>query len=88
MALNSLRNPPDKIAHAMVVDDRGTPVGAAQKVEMDMKGKPIKVDITLLGTEQIIALDSSNLSYDESNNVLTAGLDKSQIVLMPVVPQG
>jgi hypothetical protein len=88
MALNSLSNPPDKIATAGVVDDKGTPVGAVQRVEMDANGKPTKVELALLGTEQIVALDSSKFSYDEPNNMLTAGLDKSQIVQLPVVPRG
>ena len=88
MALNSLPNPPDKIATARVVDDKGTVVGAVQKVEMDQSGKPIRVDIALLGSDQIVALDSARLSYDASNNVVTAALDKSQIAQLAPQPRG
>jgi hypothetical protein len=88
MALNSLSAPPDKIAYAGVVDDKGTLVGAVQRIELDANGKPSKVEFALLGTERIVALDSSKFGYDESNNVLTAGLDKSQIAQLPVAPRG
>jgi len=88
VALNSLTNPPDKIATARVVDDKGFTVGAAQKVELDTSGKPSKVEFALLGTEEIVALDSSMFSYDEPKNVLTAGMDKSQIVQLRVTPRG
>ena len=88
MALNSLSNPPDKIATARVVDNKGTTIGAVQKVDIQ-GGKPSDVQITLLGTQQIVALDAGKLSYDVTNNVLTAALDKSQIVQLPAIsPQG
>jgi hypothetical protein len=83
IALNSLSSPPDKIATAKVVDDGGTVVGAVQKVDLDANGKPTKVEIALLGSDRIVALDSSSLSYDQSNNVVTAGLDKGQIAQLP-----
>jgi hypothetical protein len=88
VALGRLANPPDKIAYARVVDDKGITVGAAQRVELDTNGRPSKVEFALLGTEQIVALDSSKFSYDEPKNVLTAELDKRQIVQLPVTPRG
>ncbi len=88
VALNSLSNPPAKIANAGVVDDKGIMVGAAQKVVFDTNRKPSEVEFALLGTEQIVALDSSKFSYDESKNLLTAELDKGQIVQLPVAPKG
>jgi hypothetical protein len=87
MALNSFSNVPDKISTAVVIDSKGSPVGAVRKVEMDAKGKPIRVEIALLGSQQIVALNSSDLSYDAAKNVLTAGLENSQIVGLPVIPQ-
>ena len=87
MALNSLSNPPDQLATARVLDDNGTVIGAVQKVDID-GGKPSKVEIALLGTQQIVALDADKFSYDKSNNILTASLDKTQIVQMPAVPAG
>lgn len=83
IALNSLSSPPDKIATARVVDDSGTTVGAVQKVELGANGNPTKVEIALLGSDRIVALDSRQLSYDEANNVVTAALDKSQLAQLP-----
>jgi len=88
VALTSLSNPPDKIAYARVVDDKGITVGAAQKVELGTNGKPSKVEFALLGTEQIVALVSSKFRYDEPRNVLTAELDKSQILQLSVTQRG
>lgn len=88
IALNSLPNPPDKIATAKVVDETGTVVGAVQKVNLDAGGKPSTVEIALLGSDRIIALDSAHLSYDQSNNVVTAAMDKGQIAQLPAAPQG
>ena len=83
IALNSLSSPPDKIATARVVDESGTTVGAVQKVELGASGNPTKVEIALLGSDRIVALNSQQLSYDEANNVVTAALDKSQLVQLP-----
>jgi hypothetical protein len=82
-ALNNLHNPPDKIATAAVVDDHGIIVGGVQKVEFGPNGEPTNVEFVLLNTEQIIALDASNFSYDQRRNVLIARLDKRQIARMP-----
>ena len=86
IALNSMSSPPDKIAIAKVVDTNGTIVGAVQKVEFDVTGKPNKVDVALLGTDQVIVLNSSIVSYDEPNNVLILGLNQSQLVQSKTSP--
>jgi hypothetical protein len=83
VALKSLSNPPGKIATARVVDEKGIMVGAVQRVELDINGRPSNLEFALLGTEQIIAPHSSNFSYDERKNALVARLDKSQIVRVP-----
>jgi len=88
MALNSLTNPPAKIATAPVADQNGTVVGAVQKVILDAAGKPVHLDIALLGSGRVVALDSGRLSYDMTNNVVTAALDKSQLAQLPAVPEG
>jgi len=88
VVLSSLSNPPNKIAYARVVDEKGTTVGAAQRVELDANRRPSKVEFALLGTEKIVALDSSKLSYDEPKNVLTVNLEKGQIVQLAVIPRG
>jgi hypothetical protein len=88
MALNSLSDPPPQIATARVVDATGTVVGSVQKVDI-AGGKPSDVQIALLGSEQVVALDAGKVSYDLSNNVLVADLDKNQIVQLPTAaPQG
>jgi hypothetical protein len=71
MALNSFSNPPDKVATARVVDDKGITIGAVQKVDID-GGKPTSVEIALLGSNKIISLDARSVSYDEPDNVLMA----------------
>jgi hypothetical protein len=71
MALNSFSNPPDKVATARVVDEKGVTIGAVQKVDID-GGKPTSVEVALLGSNKIISLDARSVSYDEPNNVLMA----------------
>ena len=88
VALTSLSNPPNDIATAKVVDDKGSIVGAVQKVELDAAGKPTNVEIALLGTDHIIAMNPQDLRYDTVNNVVIAEMDNSRIVEMPVKPQG
>ncbi len=85
MALNSLTNPPAQIATAPVFDIRGTPVGAVQKVELDANGKPSQVQIALLGSNRVVALTPDSLSYDITNNVVTAALDKEQMAALPAL---
>jgi hypothetical protein len=71
MALNSFSNPPDKVATARVVDAKGITIGAVQKVDIT-DGKPTRVEIALLGSNQVISLDAQSVSYDEASNVLMA----------------
>jgi hypothetical protein len=88
MALNSMASPPDKIAIAKVVDQQGAPVGTVQKVELDGGGKPLKVDIALMGGDRVITLDAAHLSYDAGANLLTASLDRQQLAALPPKPGG
>ena len=83
MALNSMTSPPDKIATAKVLDQQGAPVGTVQKVELDASGKPVKVDIALMGGDRVITLDAARLSYDASANLVTAALDRQQLAALP-----
>lgn len=82
MALNSMTSPPDKIATAKVLDQQGAPVGTVQKVELDAGGKPVKVDIALMGSDRIISLDAARLSYDAGANLVTAALDRQQLAAL------
>ena len=88
IALNSLPNPPTLLATANVADAKGTVVGAVQKVVMDADGKPSKVNVTLLGSNAVVAVDASQFNYDQGHNVLMAQLDAQQIAQEPRAPQG
>lgn len=88
IALNSLPNPPTTLATAQVVDAKGTAVGAVQKVVMDAGGKPVTVDVALLGTGAVVAIDASKFNYDQGHNLLTAALDAREIAQAPLAPQG
>jgi hypothetical protein len=88
IALNSLPNPPATLATAGVADAKGMIVGAVRKVVMDPSGKPVTVDIALLGSNAVVAMDASKFNYDQGHNVLTAQLDAQQIAQQPSVPPG
>ena len=88
IALNSLPDPPASLATAQVVDAKGTAVGAVQKVVMDPGGKPVTVDVALLGTGTVVAIDASKFNYDQGRNLLTAALDAREIAQEPRAPQG
>jgi hypothetical protein len=87
IALNSLPNPPVTLATAHVADAKGTVVGSVAKVVMDAAGKPVAVDVTLLGSNVVVAMDASRFNYDQAHNVLTAELDAQQITQQPRAPQ-
>jgi hypothetical protein len=59
-----------------------------QKVVMDAVGKPLTVDVALLGTGAVVAIDASKFNYDQAHNVLTAQMDAQQIAQAPRAPQG
>ena len=88
IALNSLPNPPTTLATAKVVDAKGMPVGGVEKVVMDASGKPAIVDVALLGTGAVVAIDAGKFNYDQSHNLLTAQLDAKEIAAAPPAPKG
>jgi hypothetical protein len=88
IALNSLPNPPTTLATAKVADAKGAPVGAVQKVIMDTAGKPQTVEVALLGSGAVVAIDAGKFNYDQAHNLLTAQLDAQQIAQSPKAPQG
>jgi hypothetical protein len=83
IALNSLPNPPATLATAKVTDAKGMPVGAVDKVVMDAAGKPLTVDVALLGSGAVVAIDAAKFNYDQGHNVLTAQMDAQQITQAP-----
>ena len=86
IALNSLPNPPVTLATASVADAKGIVVGAVQKIVMDASGKPQTVDVALMGSGAVVAMDASKFNYDQGHNVLTAQLDAQQIAQQPRAP--
>ena len=53
---------------------------------MDASGKPQTVDVALMGSGAVVALDASKFNYDQGHNVLTAQLDAQQIAQQPRAP--
>jgi len=88
IALNSLPNPSATLATAAVADAKGTMVGAVHKIILDASGKPQTVDVTLIGSNAVVAIAASEFNYDQGHNVLTAQLDARQIAAEPPAPQG
>jgi hypothetical protein len=88
IALNSLPNPSTTLATAAVADAKGTMVGAVHKIILDASGKPQTVNVALLGSNAVVAIDASQFNYDQAHNVLTAQLDARQIAAEPPAPQG
>jgi hypothetical protein len=83
IALNSLPDPSAALATASVADAKGTMVGQVQKVVLDTSGKPARVDVALLGSHAVVAIDASKFNYDQGHNVLTAQLDAREIAAAP-----
>ena len=83
IALTSLPNPSTTLATAHVVDAKGTVVGAVQKIVLDGSGKPATVDVALMGSNAVVAIDASTFNYDQGHNVLTAQLDAHEIAAAP-----
>jgi hypothetical protein len=88
IALDSLPDPPTTLATAKVLDAKGSVVGAVQKVVMDASGKPQSVDVALLGSGAVVAMDADKFNYDQGHNVLTATLDAKEIAQQPHAPLG
>ena len=86
IALNSLPNPSTTLATAKVADAKGAPVGQVQKIIMDTSGKPQTVDVALLGTGAVVAIDAGKFNYDQAHNLLTAQMDAQEIAQAPKAP--
>lgn len=80
--LNQVQNVPDRVANARVTDADGTVIGAVQKVEL-RNGKPTRLDIALLGSENMVTLDASTVRYDADNNVVSSSENAGQLQARP-----
>jgi hypothetical protein len=88
IALNSLPNPPVTLATASVTDAKGMAVGFVEKVVMDAGGRPQTVDVSLMGSNAVVAVDASKFNYDQGLNILMTALDAQQIAEQPRAPLG
>jgi len=89
VALTQIANPPQTLINASVETNNGQAVGAVQKVVTGSDGKAQAVDVALLGaSSKIVSIDATQLSYDQSRNVVVAQLSADQIQALPAAPQG
>src|SRR5689334_6611054 len=63
IALNSLPDPSATLATASVADAKGTMVGAVKKIVLDTNGKPKTVEVALMGSNAVVAIDASRFNY-------------------------
>ncbi len=73
---------PDRVAAARVADPDGRVIGAVQRVEL-LDGKPVRLEVALLGSETVVTLDAATLRYDAASNVVTASQGASQLLARP-----
>ena len=89
VSLAQIANPPQTLVNASVETANGQAVGAVQKVVTDDSGRAQAVSVALLGAQsKIVSIDASQLSYDQSRNVVVAQLSADQIQALPATPQG
>src|SRR5579871_3676722 len=67
--LNQVQNVPDRVANARVTDARGAVIGAVQRVEL-RDGRPARLDVMLMGSENAVTLDAATVRYDADTNVV------------------
>jgi hypothetical protein len=80
--LNQVENVPERVATARVTDADGRVIGAVQKVEIE-NGKPSRIDIALIGSENTVALDAGSVRYDAANNVVATSESASRLLAYP-----
>jgi hypothetical protein len=80
--LSQMDNVPDRVATARVTDADGTVIGAVQRVEL-RDGKPTRLDIALLGSENTVTVDASTVRYDAGTNVVATTESASQLAARP-----
>lgn len=78
MVLDGYSRFPRKIGTAPVYDLDGHRVGLIQKLDADPGGKPSAMEIWL-PSGRVLTVAASNISYDEQQNIVTAGLTDAQL---------
>ena len=87
MALNSIGSVPAKIQGAPVEDVHGSVLGHVAEIEIDAKGKPLRVDVAL-NSGSTVFLDTASLSYDEAANILVTALNQGQLSQLAAARRG
>jgi hypothetical protein len=77
MVLNGYSRFPRNIGSANVYDLDGHRVGLVKALDADPTGKPAAMEIWL-PSGRSVTVEASNLSYDEQQNTITAGLTDAQ----------
>ncbi|MBV9548643.1 MAG: hypothetical protein JO256_03105 [Alphaproteobacteria bacterium] len=80
--LSQVRDLPDRAANARVTDPDGKVIGSVQKVDLQ-DGRPRRLDVALLGSENTVTLDASTVRYDMNSNVVSAGQTADQLAARP-----
>ena len=70
---------PEIVATARVADFQGKVIGTVQKVET-RNGRPVRVEIALLGNPHPISVNAGALRYDAANNIVTAAETVAQLL--------
>jgi len=85
--LSTLSDAKSKIISASVEDSSGAQVGTVKSVKTSTSGKTSEVDVTLSGATdngKVVRIKASKLRYEESGNLLTTTLTKSEIDKLPI----
>jgi hypothetical protein len=85
MVLNGYSKFPRNIGTAPVYDLDGHRVGQIQKLDADPSGKPTALEIWL-PSGHTVTVEASNISYDEQQNIITAGLSDAQLGVSQLPP--
>lgn len=82
MPLNQTSAAPERIAAARVTDCDGKLIGAVQKLEL-RDGRPARLYVALLGSDNTVSLDAATVRYDAALNAVAAGRSASQLMADP-----
>ena len=82
MVLNGYSRFPRNIGSAPVYDLDGHRVGLVKALDADPTGKPAAMEIWF-PTGRTLTVAASNISYDEQQNIVTAGLTDAQLGVPP-----
>ena len=80
--LSQANDPPERIAMARVTDAAGIVIGTVQTLEV-RDGKPARLDVALLGSENSVSLDAATVRYDAASNVVAASQSAGQLMAHP-----